>query len=52
MVDGLQKPVEPLHISEDPTLKMVGGNRFLHTKKIFGGIKIATQNSRMIFVTR
>ena len=25
MVDGLQKPVEPLHISEDPTQKMVGG---------------------------
>ena len=25
MVDGLQKIVEPLHISEDPTQKMVGG---------------------------
>ena len=25
MVEGLQKIVEPLHISEDPTQKMVGG---------------------------
>ena len=51
MVEGLQKIVEPLHISEDPTQKMVGGKMiFINEYHFFGNDNI-TQNSRMIFVT-
>ena len=51
MVDGLPKTVEPLHIFEDPTQKMVVGKRIFSLKNLLFWLKKAPQNSTEIFVT-